>query len=80
MSNENYNRLCFSLLNDTNTYEQINHDPLPSLNNEFKTSLDNLLIGKHISKKLYNKLFVPNNKLGSFRILTKLFLLTNPFY
>jgi hypothetical protein len=34
MSNENFNRLCLSLLNDTNTYEQINYDPLSSLNDE----------------------------------------------
>ena len=72
ISNENYNYLCSSLLNDTNTYELINYDPLPELNNEIKIKLDNLLKDKHISKNLYKNLFVQNNKLGSFRILTKL--------
>ena len=36
-----------------------------------KHILDNLLINKSISKKIYDKLFVKENKLGSFRILAK---------
>ena len=72
MSNGNYDRLCFSLLNDANTYEPINYDPLPDINNELKIKLDELRDGNHISKNLHKKLFVINNKLGSFRILTKL--------
>ena len=72
ISNDNYNTLCLSLLNDINTYEQIPADPINLVNETIKTSLDNLLSNKDISEKLYEKLFTSKNKLGSFRILSKL--------
>ena len=70
ISNDNYNTLCLSLLNDINTYEQIPADPINLVNETIKTSLDNLLSNKDISEKLYEKLFTSKNKLGSFRILS----------
>ena len=72
ISNDNYNTLCLSLLNDINTYEHIPTNPLNLVNEKIKISLDNLLLNKDISKQLYEKLFTSKNKLGSFRILTKL--------
>ena len=72
MTNENYEKLCLSLLNDINTYEQIYYDPLQEMNNNIKTILNDLKLNKEISNKLFDRLFVKNNRLGSFRILTKL--------
>jgi len=42
MTNENYDKLCLSLLTDTNTYEQINHDPLEEMNNNINVILTDL--------------------------------------
>jgi predicted GIY-YIG superfamily endonuclease len=71
MSHEYYDFLCMKQLSDSNTYNSLNADPLYTINNEMKHILDNLLINKSISKKIYDKLFVKENKLGSFRILAK---------
>ena len=57
---------------DVITYELVDFDPLNFLLENIKNSLDSLLINKDISKKLYDKLFVNDSRLGSFRILTKL--------
>ena len=72
MTNENYDKLCLSLLNDTNTYEQINYDPLEEMNNNINAILTDLKLNGDVSNKLFDRLFVKNNRLGSFRILTKL--------
>ena len=49
ISNDNYNTLCLSLLNDINTYEHIPTNPLNLVNEKIKISLDNLLSNKDIS-------------------------------
>ena len=71
MSHEYYDFLCMKQLSDSNTYNTLNSNPLNTMNEEIKNILDNLLINKSISKRIYEKLFVKENKLGSFRILVK---------
>ncbi len=41
-TNENYDKPCLSLLTDTNTYEQINYDPLEEMNNNINVILTDL--------------------------------------
>jgi hypothetical protein len=72
ISNENYDRLCIENLSSTNNYTFLNYDPLNECIQYVKNILDELLISKNISKKLYNNLKTSKNKLGSFRILPKL--------
>jgi hypothetical protein len=58
----------YSLLNDTNTYEKISYDPLEEMNNNINATLTDLKLNGDVSNKLFDRLFVKNNHLGSFRI------------
>lgn len=72
VENSKYDFLCRSLLNDINTYEIINSDPLTMINTNIKSVVDELVVNKHLSKKLGDKLLIKNSILGSFRILFKI--------
>jgi hypothetical protein len=72
ISNENYEKISFSHLNDINTYEEIFSNPFEETQESIKMSLRDLFIKGDISKRLCNNLFEPNAKLGSFRLLPKL--------
>ncbi len=71
-TNENYDKPCLSLLTDTNTYEQINYDPLEEMNNNINVIITDLKLNGDVSNNFFDRLFVKNNRLGSFRILIKL--------
>ena len=70
-----YNDLAFEHLNNTIYYQNIDCDPLPTLNHKIILSLDFLVKNFHIKRKLFNffnNIIVSYNKIGSFRILPKL--------
>ena len=67
-----YENFCFSLLNDSNTYSVIEHDPLESINVSLRTIINELVSSKNLDKKLANRLFRDKPSLGNFRILFKL--------
>ena len=61
VENSKYDFLCRSLLNDINTYEIINSDPLTMINTNIKSVVDELVVNKHLSKKLGDKLLIKNS-------------------
>jgi len=72
VSHEIYNKLCYTHLNDTKNFIEVQENPLPTIENTLADKLLDLNNHKIISKKLYDKLFKLNSKLASFRVLPKL--------
>jgi hypothetical protein len=72
ISNTLYKELCYELLEDNSTYQELFENPIDSSIIEINNILNQQLRNKNISKKLHSKLrIISDLKLGSFRILPK---------
>ena len=72
ISNSLYNNLAMEHLSDTSTYKRIELDPLENTMRLVNNSLENLLINKDISHKLFKLLEINKAKLGNLRLLPKI--------
>ena len=72
ISNSLYDDLVMEHLNDISTYKLIDTNPLEDTIKIVNNSLENLLINKNISHKLFKMLEVNNAKLGNLRLLPKI--------
>ena len=71
ISNELYDELALSSLENTNVYKEIFEDPLEEAINSTIIELNELFLNRKISNRLRKSLKI-NGKLGSFRILPKI--------
>jgi hypothetical protein len=72
ISNELYNNLTESLLQDTSTYINCDSDPTDQIIANYVDLINFCYDKKHISKKLKNLLYSTECKLGTFRVLPKI--------
>ncbi len=68
-----YLSLSFDHLNsNTQTYKELNFNPLTSTKNKIESELNNLNLNGHISDELFRNLKSNNSKLGKFKMMPKL--------
>ena len=72
VSNQVYEELSFIHLDNKENFIKLDENPLNEVNTIVLDTLISLKNNKHISKRLYNNLFIKEPKLGKFRILMKL--------
>ncbi len=74
ISNDLYDSLVFSHLNNSNTYTLIDNFNLDDIVFNINDALLDLKISKSISSQLYHRVYISNDckKIGKFRILAKL--------
>jgi hypothetical protein len=72
ISHENYINITEDHLNNDNYYTKLDENPLDELIIKVNDKLEDLLINKHISKKLFRSFKVDKPELGKFRSLPKL--------
>ena len=66
-----HDKLCFSHLEDTNTYLKLTENPINDTTNKIESTLNYLRSNGHLKIDI-NKLIVKNARVGKFRILAKL--------
>ena len=72
IKNEVYDNLVVSHLSSSITYQEIDNDPLWNCNTTIKNTINYLIKIKAISKRIGEKLFISDSKLGNIRLLFKL--------
>jgi hypothetical protein len=72
ISNELYDELVYESLNDIETYEELESNPLDNCRNEIEIKLIDLFLKKKITNKLHDFLKNCPNKLGNFGIIPKI--------
>jgi len=72
ISNELYDELVYECLNDAETYEELESNPLSNCRNDIEIKLIDLFLRKKISNKLHDFLKNCPNKLGNFGIIPKI--------
>lgn len=73
IKHDDYDKIALEHLDSSNSYKCLNYNPIDETINEINSCVGELFKSKHISKQLFDKVFI-NRKcsLGKFRVLAKL--------